>query len=269
MNRSASSPLSGIFGRRICRLALIPATVFLFVAAFGGTLEASSSIKPAQIPMVLAEKGKNLTALKAVMRVKSSYDGGRNRQDLKGFLLYRRPSDFRFQGVGPAGNPLFELVIKGGAFQLFIPAEGKLIRGGKSCFGRRFPDVAEIDSLIPLALLQWKDARFEKLVSGDSENTVISFRFGGKMWAATLDTRNLLLKRVVRLTPSGKTDLTADFGGFSNGDYGWLPRKFDVQSPVGRWRTSVRIEKMETNPFLVEKNFKLQPTFSPKIEECR
>lgn len=264
------SHLPAIRSQRLTgRLALIPATVFLLFGAFEGALQASPSIKPAQIPTVLAEKGKNLTALKAVMSVKSSYDAGKNRQDLKGFLLYRRPSDFRFQGLGPAGNPLFELVIKSGAFELFIPAEGKLIKGRRDCFGRRFPDVAEIESLIPLALLQWKDARFEKLVSGDSENTIINFRFDGKLWAATLDAKTLLLKRVVRLTPSGKVDLTADFGGFSNGEYGWLPRKFEVMSPGGQWRTSVSIEKIETNPFLVEKNFQLQPTFSPKIEECR
>ena len=50
------------------------------------------------------------------MSVKSSYDDGKSRQDIKGFLLYRRPDDFRFQGVGPGGNSLFELIIKSTRF---------------------------------------------------------------------------------------------------------------------------------------------------------
>jgi hypothetical protein len=246
--------------------------VFLLVLAVPcgvSPAAANPSVQPAQIPAALVERGKNLTALKAVMSVKSTYDAGKSRQDLKGFLLYRRPSDFRLQGVGPGGNSLFELVIRSGAFELFIPAEGKLIKGGRACFGRKFPDVSEIESLIPLALLQWRDARYEKLVSADSENTIIHFQFVGRTWAATLDSKNLLLKRLVRLAPGGKIDLTADFADFSSGEYGWLPTRFEVKAPAGEWRTWVRIEKIETNPFLVEKNFQLEPAFTPKIEECR
>jgi len=270
MKGTAVRLLSGILDLPRITISGAACVIVLLLAGLPeGMLQASPSIGPAQIPAALADKGKNLTALKAVMNVKSTYDAGQTRQDLKGFLLYRRPSDFRFQGVGPGGNSLFELVMKSGSFELYIPAERKLIRGGTACFGRRFPDVAEIESLIPLALLQWKDARFEKLVSNDSESTIIHLQFGGRTWAATLDTNTLLLKRLVRLTPSGKIDLTADFGGFSGGDYGWLPKQFEVKSPVGQWRTSVRIDKMETNPFLVETNFQLQPAFSPKIEECR
>jgi hypothetical protein len=270
MKRTAVSLLPGFLNwPRIAMYGSVCVIVLLLAGVPDGMLRASPSINPAQIPAFLADKGKNLTALKAVMSVKSTYDAGRTRQDLKGFLLYRRPSDFRFQGVGPGGNSLFELVIKSGSFQLYVPAERKLIRGGTACFGRRFPDVAEIESLIPLALLQWKDARFDRLIANDQENTVIHFQFGGRTWAATLQTTTLLLKRLVRLTPSAKIDLTADFGGFSSGEYGWLPRRFEVKSPVGQWRTSVRIDKMETNPFLVETNFQLQPAFSPKIEECR
>ena len=52
------------------------------------------------------------------MNVTSTYDRGKHRQDIKGFLLYRRPNDFRFQGIAPAGNSLFELVIKANLFEL-------------------------------------------------------------------------------------------------------------------------------------------------------
>ncbi|MFH1117102.1 MAG: hypothetical protein V1792_24555 [Pseudomonadota bacterium] len=230
---------------------------------------ASPSIKPSEIPGVLTQKGKNLTALKAVMSVNSSYDDGKSRQDIKGFLLYRRPDDFRFQGVGPGGNSLFELIIKAARFELYIPAESKIIKGAKHCFGKRFPDVAEIEGLIPLILFQWKNVVFDKLISSKDGEITIRFKFEGRLWGATLDPDKLVLKRLVRLGDDGRIDLTADFGDFASGDYGWLPRRFEVRSPAARWRTVVRITNFETNPFLLEKNFMLEPAFSPTVEKCQ
>ncbi len=203
------------------------------------------------------------------MSVSSSYDFGKSRQDIRGFLLYRRPNDFRFQGIAAAGNPLLELVIKSNNFELFFPSEGKILKGDKDCFSKRFPDVAEIDSIIPLMLLQWKDVRFDRLLSSDHEKIVIRMTFQGMVWGATLEPQTLLLKRLVRLTPNGETDLSADFGDFRSGDYGWLSRKFEIQSPKAGWKTTVNISSIEPNPFLVEKNFLLEPAFSAKIEPCR
>jgi outer membrane lipoprotein-sorting protein len=228
-----------------------------------------SAATPQEIQTKLTDKGKNLSALKAVMNITSSYDQGKSRQDVKGFLLYRRPSDFRFQGVAPGGNSLFELIIKSQFFELYIPSEGKIIKGNKDCFSRKFPDVAEIESLIPLVLLQWKDVRPDKLLSRDNQKIVMRMSFRGKVWAATLEPQTLHLKRLVRLNPSGEIDLTADFSEFKAGAEGWLPTRFDVQSAQAGWKTLVRIGQLEPNPFLVEKNFKLETAFSPRIEDCK
>lgn len=230
---------------------------------------AEPAIEPKQIPDTLAKKGKNLSAMKAVMTVSSVYNEGKSRQDIKGFLMYRRPSDFRFQGIGPGGNSLFELVIKANSFELYVPSDGKVLKGGKECFGRKFPDVAEIEGLIPMILLQWKDVRFDRLLARDAEKIVIRITYEGRVWGATLDPKTLHITRLVRLNPNGDVDLTADFGDFKTGNEGWLPRRFEVHSPAGGWRTSVRIEKIEPNPFLVEKNFALDLTFSAKVETCR
>ncbi|HMK35662.1 MAG TPA: hypothetical protein VK463_11385 [Desulfomonilaceae bacterium] len=241
---------------------------FLDTALQHGAL-AQPGVTPSEIPEFLSNKGKNLSAFKAVMNITSTYDAGKSRQDVKGFLLYRRPSDFRFQGVGPGGNSLFELVIKANLFELYIPAEGKILKGGKECFHRKFPDVSEIEGLIPMVLLQWKDVRFDRLLAQDSEKIVIRVSFQGKVWGATLDPQSLFLRRLVRLNPAGEVDLTADFGDFAGGSDGWLPRRFEVQSPAGQWKTLVKIGKIESNPFLVEKNFKLETAFSAKTEDCR
>jgi hypothetical protein len=217
----------------------------------------------------LTKKGKNLSAFKAVMNITSAYEAGKSRQDVKGRLLYRRPSDFRFQGIGPGGNSLFELVIKANTFELYVPTEGKIIKGGKECFNRKFPDMGEIEGLIPMVLLQWKDVRFDRLLAHDSEKIVIRVSFQGRIWGATLDPQTLYLKRLVRLSPAGEVDLTADFADFKTGDDGWLPRRFEVQSPVAQWKTLVKIDKIEPNPFLVENNFRLEATSSAKTEDCR
>ena len=240
--------------------------ICLLLPCFAG---ADPNINPQQIPEFLTQKGKNLSALKAVMNISSIYDGGKSRQDVKGFLLYRRPNDFRFQGLATGGNSLFELIIKSNLFELYVPTEGKIIKGGKECFSRKFPDVAEIESLIPLILLQWKDARFDRVLAKDAEKTVIRFSFQGKVWGATFDPQSLFLKRLVRLSPKGDVELTADFGDFKTGEDAWLPRRFDLQSPAGAWRTSVHINKLERNPFLLEKNFQLDLTFSAKTETCK
>ncbi|MBI4962078.1 MAG: hypothetical protein HY913_02260 [Desulfomonile tiedjei] len=231
-------------------------------------LHAEPSLKPQQIPELLAEKGKKLSAMKVVMNVTSLYEADKSRQDVKGFLLYRRPADFRFQGLATGGNPLFELVIKDGLFELYIPSDGKILKGGKDCFGKRFPDVAEIEGLIPIILLQWKNVTFQKVMKQDAETIVINVLCQGRTWEATLEAKNLFIKRLVRLGPRGEVDLTANFGEFKTGEDGWLPRRFDIQSPKGGWRTTVQISKIEPNPFLVEKNFKLEPTFSTKTENC-
>jgi len=232
-------------------------------------LHAEASVNPRHIPATLADKGKKLTAMKVVMNVTSLNDADKSRQDVKGFLLYRRPADFRFQGLATGGNPLFELVIKDGLFELYIPTDGKILKGGKECFGKRFPDVAEIEGLIPIILLQWKNVTFQKVLKQDAENIVITVLCQGRTWEATLEPKNLLIKRLVRLGPRGQADLTADFGDFKTGDDGWLPRRFEIQSPKGRWRTTIRITKIEPNPFLIEKNFKLEPAFSTKTEKCQ
>lgn len=150
-----------------------------------------------------------------------------------------------------------------------MPTEGKIIKGGKECFSRKFPDVSEIEGLIPLILLQWKDVRFDRVLAKDAEKTVIRFSFQGKVWGATFDPQSLFLKRLVRLSPKGDVELTADFGDFKTGEDAWLPRRFDLQSPAGAWRTSVHINKLERNPFLLEKNFQLELTFSAKTETCK
>jgi len=247
------------------RLAALTVIILVLAVPVG----ANPSLKPEQIPESLAEKGKSLSALKCVMTVSSVYDSGKSRQEIKGFLIYRRPSDFRFQGIGPAGNSLFELIIKADQFELYIPSDGKILKGGKDCFSQKFPDVAEIEGLIPIMLRQWKDVRFNRLLSKDSEKTVIRVTFHGRVWGATLEPQTLNLKRLVRLTPSGDVDLTADFGDFKTGEDGWLPRRFEVQSPKGGWKTVVVINRIESNPFLIEKNFQLEPVFTPKIEQCR
>lgn len=248
---------------------LILGSSIMVVAILPGSVHGDPKIKPEQIPEVLTDKGKDLVALKAVMAVTSVYDRGQSRQDLKGFLIYRRPSDFRFQGIGPGGNSLFELVIRGNAFELYVPSESKLLKGDKECFAARFPDVAEIEGLIPIVLLQWKNARFDRLLARDQTKMVLRFTFQGRVWAATLEPESLLLVRLVRLNPAGEVDLTADFGDFKQGEFGWMPRRFDVKSPAAGWQTVVRITNLETNPFLIENNFKLNPVFSPKIEMCR
>lgn len=251
---------------RLRRAAVVVvATWFVVTWGLGHAVWATP---PEKIVDTLVRTGKNLSAIKAVMAVSTVYDQGKSRQDIKGFLLYRRPSDFRFQGIGPGGNPLFELVVKWNFFELYIPAENKILKGGKQCFRERFPDVAELEYLIPLALLQWKGVQFKKVVSQDKEFTTIMFTFKDRIWRATLDTESLRLRRLERLG-STAPDLMADFGDFKSGKLEWLPHRFDVQAPRAGWRTLVRIKNLKTNPFLLEKNFKLDPVFSAKTEDCR
>ncbi len=247
-------------------LVLVEVGFFILISV--SHVLAQQPFPPSDIPGILSERGKNLSALKAAMNITSTYDGGKSRQDVTGFLIYRRPSDFRFQGLAPGGNSLFELVMKGGRFDLYVPSEGKITRGHKDCFAKKFPDVADIEGLIPMLLLQWKDVRFDRLLSRDQEKIVIRVTSQGRVWGATLDPQTLFLKRLVRITPYGEVDLSADFGDFKEGEYGWLPRRFEVQSVVGGYRTIVRISKIEINPFVVEKNFQLEPMFSTKIEDC-
>lgn len=234
-----------------------------------GAFAADTIGKPEDIPTLLFNRGKNLSAFKAVMNVTTMNEVDKSRQDVKGFLSYRRSNDFRFQGLAAGGTTLFELVIKANIFELYVPQEGKIIKGDRACFGRKFPDVAEIESLIPMVLLQWRDVRFDRILSRDSEKMVVRITFKGLVWGATLDCHTMNLLRLVRINQRGDIDLTADFGDFHQGEYGWLPHRFEVVSPIGGWRTLAKISKIEINPFLVEKNFEIEPTFSVKTEICR
>ncbi len=249
------------------RCGLLIWAVVTAAALFPGNCKANPSAQARDIPNVLAVRGKNLTALKAVMAISTTNEKDNARQDVRGFLLYRRPGDFRFQGVGPGGNSLFEMVVKSNKFELYVPADGKVLKGGRSCFFERFPDVAELESLIPLALLQWKNAAVTNVVADEPARTVLALKFNGNSWRATLEPKTLLLTRLEKMG-SKSVEITSDFAEFTEGEYGWLPRRFDIRSPAGGWRTQVRINKIEINPFLVEKNFELETAFSPKIEQC-
>lgn len=231
-------------------------------------LHAQGGARPEAIAGSLERRGRNLTALKAIMGVSTVYDRGKSRQEVRGFLLYRRPSDFRFQGVGPAGNSLFEMVLKHNNFELYVPADGKILKGGRRCFAKRFPDVAELEGLIPLVLLQWRNVRVVNMNTQNPDALMLAFKFKGTTWRATLEPKKLLLKRLEKMG-SRSVELTADFGGYKSGKYGWLPRLFDVRSHSGGWRTVVKISKIEINPFLVEQNFKLETDFSARIENCK
>ncbi len=216
----------------------------------------------------LTQKGAKLSALKAVMHITSTYKKDNSTHRLKGFLLYRRPLDFRFQGMGASGNPLFELSFRGIRFELYIPSEGKIIKGDRNCFSRAFPDVAEVKGLIPLALLQWKNVKYKGVETGNDNEVVLRLLSEGETWLATVDARKLLVNRLERVGRSGP-DLVAEFGDFNTGAHGWLPRRFKVVAKTGGWQTLVKMSKIEANPFLVEKNFILEPMFSPKVEECK
>jgi hypothetical protein len=249
-------------------LVILSGLLFVLVFFFPDPSNTAPRPDPAKIPEILALKGKNLTALKASMSVSTEHNGGKSRQEVQGFLLYRRPTDFRFQGRGPGGNTLFEMVVKWNTFELYVPTERKILKGNRRCFKERFPDVAELDTLIPLVLLQWRQAKFLEPVSREGGRTVLLVSFKGVKWRATLDSSTLFLLRMERLGPGG-VDLTADFGDFGSAEYKWLPKRFDVRSQKDGWRTNIVIRKFEINPFLVENNFKLEPTFSTEVENCK
>ena len=259
----------GILTRRSGGSAVLLCVMVLWftLSPLPAVLRAEAATPTREIPQILAARGKDLTALKAVMSITTDYDRGRSRQDMRGFLIYRRPNDFRFQGLAPGGNSLLEMVIRTGNFELYVPAEGKILKGAMKCFMQRFPELGELDVLIPLALLQWQNARVASVAANDADKTVVRLNIKGSDWNATLDPKELLLRRLEKLN-SKSVELTADFGDFKTGQFGWLPKRFDVKSPSGGWRTLVTISKIEVNPFLIEKNFKLETNFSPKVENC-
>ena len=172
--------------RKACSSFLV-----VFLVSLGSS-QAEVPAKPEEIPKLLYDRGKNLSAFKAVMNVTTMNEMDKSRQEIRGFLLYRRPSDFRFQGLGSGGATLFELVMKSTTFELYVPQEGKIIKGDRDCFARKFPDVAEIEGLIPMVLLQWRDVRFDRVLSRDQEKVVIRMTFQGRVWGATLDARSLI-----------------------------------------------------------------------------
>ena len=90
--------LNPAFGSIICAISVI---LTLVLASPG---HANPSVKPEEIPGRLYDRGKSLSAFKAVMSVSTMNETDKSRQDVKGFMIYRRPSDFRFQGVGPGGE---------------------------------------------------------------------------------------------------------------------------------------------------------------------
>lgn len=253
--------------RHTLRLGCV-VTPLILAVVFAPPSWGQQSMGGGDIPTALTNRGKNLTALKAVMSVDSTFERGKSRQEIKGFLLYRRPADFRFQGVAPGGNSLFELLVKADVFELYVPSEGKILKGGKKCFYERFPDVAELEALIPLLLLQWRDVKVVAVTPQGPDVTVVSFSFKGATWRATLEAKKLFVKRLERMA-GNRPDLIADFSDFGDGEHGWLPRRFEVQAPADGRRTLVKILKFDVNPFVTENNFKLQPMFSPTVEECR
>lgn len=252
------------------RKSMAGLSVFMILISLAIALSYSpaSAISGQRLTQALTQKGNKLSALKATMRITSTYERNNSTHRLKGFLIYRRPLDFRFQGVGASGNPLFELSFRGIKFDLYIPTEGKIIKGDRQCFSRAFPDVAEVKGLIPLALLQWKDVKFQEAGATQGNRVTLKLRSEGETWRATVDMGRMAVIKLERMQ-GAEADLVAEFGDFSSGEYGWLPKRFRVVAKTGGWQTMVKMTNIETNPFLVEKNFVLEPMFSPKVEYCK
>ena len=182
-------------------------------------------------------------------------------KDIRGYILYRAPSDIRIVGLYPVvRNKAFDMVSNGLSFKLYIPAQNRFVVGANTI---EEPSKNKIENLRPQHLLEGLlvrsvDPLTEKVMLEnftDEEDAfyvlhMVRENGGGELqllrtvWVSRIDLR---ISRQMILDPDGNILTDTRYTDWQVYDNVLFPKHVEINRPRDEYGVVIDIVKMDIN----------------------
>ncbi len=191
-------------------------------------------------------------------------------KDVRGYVLFRRPSDIRIIGLYPVvRNKAFDMVATGDRFRLYVPVKNRFVTGRNVI---TTPSPNKIENLRPQHFLEAMLVHPPDPVSTaflnytDEDNAYYILlemvnqqdgmpRVGRSIWFERL---HLTLARQIIYDQNGNTLTDARYTGWQSYDGVPFPKHLDINRPRDEYSVVINVVKMDINQGLKDQQFVLE-----------
>ena len=192
-------------------------------------------------------------------------------KDVRGYILFRKPSDIRIIGLFPVvRNKAFDMVSNGNEFRLYLPSSNRFVVGSNELTAR---SAKKIENLRPQHFLEallvapiQPDEKAELVNFTDEDNAVYILQFvrvqpDGELlptrsvWFSRI---NLHIARQLVFDAAGNMLTDARYSDWRNYDSVPFPKEIDLDRPQDEYAVVLTVVKMEINRGLSDDKFVLQ-----------
>jgi|GEM_PF-1108503 len=213
---------------------------------------------PNELLQRLRERDSLITTLEATGSLKWQREGEKG--SVEHVLLLRRPSAMRLDALSPMGPSAVSVSIKGGKAEIYVPSEGKVLRGqvSTSLMERMFSLPLEVEETLgvlcgipPLCVPSSAQSRTE-----------------GRAWVLDLECDDSRTHKQISLDPEkgdplsmvilsrkGQVLLTVSWDGYRNVGEMRIPTQIRAEIPSRSSRLELRIKEVDINIPMPEEKF--------------
>ncbi len=217
----------------------------------------------------LQEQDAKVSSLQAVGSLKWARQG--ERQSVEQALILSRPGNLRLEALSPMGPSLLSLSINKGIAEVYVPGEGRALRGAASdrIMERLFSLPMKVEEALgvlcgrpPLCSPASAQAKAE-----------------AGLWVLDLDCRDSGLHQQLRmepvhsdplsmviLSPAGQVLANISWSGFQQLNDLRLPTEIRAEVPGKESRLELRLKELEPNLPIPEERFRLQIPKDVQVE---
>ena len=192
-------------------------------------------------------------------------------KDVRGYILFRKPEDIRIIGLYPVvRNKAFDMVSRGPAFKLYIPAksrfvvgEGELIHPSKNRLENLRPSHF-LTALLVRPLQEGEQAVLENITDEDSATYalhIVRRDETGQLLPSRLiqfDRLNLNLERQVIFDEKGDILTDARYRGWQSFGDLLFPKEIQINRPRDEYGIVLNVLKLDANKPLTDEQFALE-----------
>lgn len=239
--------------------------VALILAGLGCTPKAVVSPTPVPSAQELLQRlqaeDSRINTLQAVGSLKWARHG--ERQSVDQAMVLSRPGNLRLEALSPMGPSLLSLSITKGVAEVYVPGEGRALRGAASekIMERLFSLPMKVEEVLGVLCGR------PPLCSPAS----VQAKVEGGVWILELDCQDSGLHEQLRLDPvhgdplgmvllsaSGQVLANISWSGFQKVKDIRLPTEIRAELPAKASRLELRLKELDPNLFIPEERFRLE-----------
>jgi outer membrane lipoprotein-sorting protein len=192
-------------------------------------------------------------------------------KDVRGYILFRTPSDIRIIGLYPVvRNKAFDMVSNGKDFRLYLPSQNRFVTGSNQIAAH---SANKIENLRPQHFLEAllvapmrSDEKAELMNLTDEDNAVYVLHFvrvqpdgeilpTRSVWFSRI---NLHIARQLVYDPAGNILTDARYSDWQNHDSVPFPKTIDIDRPQDEYAVVLTVVKLEINRGVSDDKFVLE-----------